>query len=615
MFALVLVSLLTILISISSVSAASTVYVNTTGSDSNPGTIDQPFLTIVQGVSSVGENGTVNIANGQYSGAGNTNISITKNMTIAGQSQSGTIINGTDTNHIFFIQSGVNVTIQDLTLANGNQSWGGAILDNGNCTVIGCTFTGNNAYNGGAIYNNYGTLTVTGSTFIGNNATNGGAIIIDTGNCTVTGCTFTGNNATLGGAIYNYQGNLTITGSAFTGNNATYGGAVFNDGNLTVTGSTFSGNKAVDDGGAIWNDGPLTVTGSTFSGNKAVGNPAYEDGGAIFNDGTSNINGCTFTGNEATYGGAIHDDGTMTINNSTFSGNIGGQGGAIHNDGPLTVTGSIFTNNHSNGISDPEYGDFGGGAIYIDEHNCTITGCNFYQNTADNHGGAIYIGDWFVTHGGGVVTVKYSQFVGNTASAGQDIWIRYAASNLVNATLNWWGSNAGPTVNVGPAVDRIKIDDGDVSDSIYSPYLIMRISADPSAIYTGQTSKITANVYMDSNGVDHSADAAQFFSGPEVTFHSNLGTIGSYTKTVDWILGQAVRTYHAIAAGEDPITATDGPTVTTTLTILQAPVTPSGNEVKAASKTIGMQETGAPLAPLALAVLMVLGGLAGTRRK
>jgi hypothetical protein len=37
--------------------------------------------------------------------------------------------------------------------------------------------------------------------------------------------------------------------------------------------------------------------------------------------------------------------------------------------------------------------------------------------------------------------------------------------------------------------------------------------------------------------------------------------------------------------------------------------------VTTTNKTIGMQETGAPLAPLAIAVLMVLGGFAGTRRK
>lgn len=625
-FTLVLISLLSILISISSVSATSTVYVNTTGNDINGnGSADNPYLTIGKGISSVDSNGTINIANGQYTGVGNTNITISKNMTITGQSQSGTIINGTGTNWIFHINSGLNVVIQDLTIVNGNATYGGAIENDAGSalTVNNCTFTGNKATNGGAIGNHGDTLTVNNCTFTGNKANYGGGAIDGT-LLTVNNCTFAGNNAsTEGGAIQSWN-TLIVTDSTFTGNYAgLYGGAILNWLNCNMTNCTFTINKANYEGGAIYNnnEGILNVTGSTFTGNNAT-----SDGGAIFNGGTSNINGCTFTGNEATYGGVFHNDGTLTVSGCTFNGNSGGQGGAVHNDGPLTVNGCIFTNNHSNGISDPEYGDFGGGAIYVDEHNCTITGCNFYQNTAENHGGAIYIGDWFVTHGGGVINIKYGQFVGNSASAGQDIWISYPARNLVNATLNWWGSNNGPIVNVGPAVDRIKIDDYDVPDSIYAPYLIMRINGDPSSIHTGQTSTITANVYMDSNGTDHSTDAAQFFSGPEVTFRSNLGTIGSYTKTVDWILGQAVRTYHALTAGEDPITATDGPTVTTTLTILQTPVTPtnpvtqSGNDVKATTitekeGTIGMQETGLPLAPLALAVLTVLGGLAGTRRK
>ena len=261
---MVLLCLFVVLISVSSASAASTVYVNATGgNDSNNGTIDHPYQTIGQGINSVDENGTVTIADGTYSGTGNTNLTITKNMNITGQSQQGTIINGTDTNWIFNIQSGITVTITNLTITNSTSDDGGAIYNYGTLTITNSTLTGNTAKNlGGAIFN-VGNLTVTNSTFTDNNAKNGigGAICNNRGTLTVINSTFTDNTAYLGGAIYNNHGTLTVTSSTLTDNTALNGGAICNDGGtLTVTNSTLTGNTATGSGGAICNDGTLTVT-------------------------------------------------------------------------------------------------------------------------------------------------------------------------------------------------------------------------------------------------------------------------------------------------------------------------------------------------------------------
>ena len=284
---MVLLCLFVVLISVSSASAASTVYVNATGgNDSNNGTIDHPYQTIGQGINSVDENGTVTIADGTYSGTGNTNLTITKNMNITGQSQKGTIIDGTNTNWIFKINNGVTVNIQNLTLTNGNTtSDGGAIYNQGTINSLsGCTFTGNTANgSGGAIYNQ-GTIN------------------------SLSGCTFTGNIATYGagGAIYN-QGTITsVSGCTFTGNRATYaGGAIYNQRNInSVSGCTFNSNTATTFGGAICNQGTInSLSGCTFTGNTAT------NGGAINNFAVINsVSGCTFTGNTATNGGAINND-------------------------------------------------------------------------------------------------------------------------------------------------------------------------------------------------------------------------------------------------------------------------------------------------------------------
>lgn len=66
----------------------------------------------------------------------------------------------------------------------------------------------------------------------------------------------------------------------------------------------------------------------------------------------------------------------------------------------------------------------------------------------------------------------------------------------------------------------------------YNPWLVLTLTAHPSTIYTGQNSLLTADVYTDAAGGDHRADAAMFFSGPQVTFTTTLGNVGSKFVTV-----------------------------------------------------------------------------------
>ncbi len=227
---------------LSTVSAADndTIYVNATGGDDNNNGTSWQYakLSIKNATGTVNTNGVINLADGQYTGTCNTNITINKNMTITGQSQTGTIINGTGTNGIFYINPSVNVTIHNLTLTNGtgfdtdlSDTDGGAIYNKGTLSVTDCTFTRNTATYGGAICNE-GNCNVSGSTFTGNNATSGdgGAISNLQGyNLTVSDCTFTGNNATsTGGAIHNWISTCTFNFNRFYNNTATTGNAIYN---------------------------------------------------------------------------------------------------------------------------------------------------------------------------------------------------------------------------------------------------------------------------------------------------------------------------------------------------------------------------------------------------
>jgi hypothetical protein len=148
---------------------------------------------------------------------------------------------GTPAFRIFQIGAGADVTIDLLTIMNGNLN------------VLGDSF-------GAGIYNT-GTLTVTNSILSGNSATSVGI----------------GNM--LGGGIYN-TGTLTVANSTLSGNSAIsagFGGGIYNTGTVTVTNSTLSGNSAIAGrgvvggfGGGIYNTGTLTVTNSTCSGNSAI---------------------------------------------------------------------------------------------------------------------------------------------------------------------------------------------------------------------------------------------------------------------------------------------------------------------------------------------------------
>jgi CSLREA domain-containing protein/uncharacterized repeat protein (TIGR01451 family) len=187
------------------------------------------------------------------------------------------IISGNNSVRVFNVNSGADLTLENLTVTGGNSTEGGGIYNFGTVTVSNSTFSGNSASSGGGgIYNSFGgTVTVSNSTFSGNSASFGGGIL-NTDTMTVSNSTFSGNSSSSGGGILN-SGTMTVSNSTFSGNSASSGGGIFNVSTVTVSNSTFSGNSASSGGGGIVNFGTVTVSNSTFSGNSATGS----SGGAI----------------------------------------------------------------------------------------------------------------------------------------------------------------------------------------------------------------------------------------------------------------------------------------------------------------------------------------------
>ena len=351
---------------------------------------------------------------------------------------------------------GDNITVDTCDFVNCNVSsssyGGGAVLAMGDDNrLINCNFINNSALNGkgGAILiaYDYGAAT----SIIGDSL---GGTVIDN-------CSFYGNQAKYGGAVYTYGLGVNITNSNFRENNATRGGAIYNDNEGTViVNCTFKDDDAVDysayystkpvflanntlNDESSFENGTLTVTDFYISPNGegigtlddpcnwtyAYSNIAsgktiyftqgvytdiinqtiskslslvglddvtidlggngfafrvksqyttvkninfingYDSAAATLNwDGPNGVlDNCTFINNSGTYG-AILLNSYLTINNSEFINNTGSVSGAINrqNGGRIDkLSNSIFINNT--------------GASYNDIY--PNTGCIYYNNT------------------------------------------------------------------------------------------------------------------------------------------------------------------------------------------------------------------------------------------
>ena len=462
---------LTMIFSSSTSHAATTngsvIYVNgSSGKDTNDGyTWSTAKLTINNAVNTVSNGGTVNIANGIYTGSGNTNIIIRNNMTITGENQNDTSIMGPG--QIFTIQSNKTVTIENLELTQGlTDNMGGAIYNEGNLTIINCSITNSlSKHHGGAICNK-GTLTILNTTIKGN------------------------IGFSSGGGIYNY-GTLTVNNSNIINNEAVgIGGGIANDGTLIVTNSIINNNTSIGnfEGGGIYNSGNLTVTNSSINYNSAY------VGGGIYNSGSANITGSQINYNTILFGGGggiYNFKGTITVNSSSINNNSAdeGDGGGIYNcvNGTINVN---YSNIKSNSATNIGGGIRNGG-------NLTITGCDFVSNKSNN-GNAIFNTSTLIAH--------FNRFY-DTAT-GYEIYSGVTS----DAKYNWWGSNSSPSSKVTSNVN-------------VTPWIILKIGSTLTTIKNGITSKITANLLYDSNGTYHNPLSGHTINGLSVSFTTTLGSI------------------------------------------------------------------------------------------
>lgn len=247
---------------------------NTAGTDNIillPGTYD---ISIV----GVGENGN---ATGDFD--------ILDDVNIFGQGSNSTIIDAHGIDRIFHSGVGVELSLSNMQLINGDADDGGALFSQGPTTINQLIFRDNNAdFLGGAIVS-AAQLDISDAQFLNNHAGfQGGAIYQFQDTATVTRSTFTDNTSDArAGAVYVASGaTLDVSASLFNQNDAgSRGGAVYNEGITLLANTTFSANHSGSRGGAIFNDGTLNVLNNTLTLNTAD-----QVGGGIANETVANSN-------------------------------------------------------------------------------------------------------------------------------------------------------------------------------------------------------------------------------------------------------------------------------------------------------------------------------------
>lgn len=163
------------------------------------------------------------------------------------------------------------VTLIGCAFENCKAVGGGALFNNadGNCIVLGTSFIANQSITvGGAIYS-VGTLSIENCTFSQNSTTDdgmGGAVFGF--GASMSNCTFSGNYAQTGGAIYCWEKSLDIGSCVFTENDATNGGAIFSEVETKIKLSTITHNSAKT-GGGLYLRGPAELIESKTYDNQA----------------------------------------------------------------------------------------------------------------------------------------------------------------------------------------------------------------------------------------------------------------------------------------------------------------------------------------------------------
>ncbi|HEX8071763.1 MAG TPA: Ig-like domain repeat protein [Pyrinomonadaceae bacterium] len=325
-------------------------------------------------------------------------------------------------------------------------------------------------------------------------------------------------------AVPRAGGGLVFAGSVV---NSSVTSCIFDNNHLAVT-VNGNGGGMTQSAGSSGDAGDVTVTSCTFINNKTdtgVGGAYRLSGGT----GTASLNmtGCTFNNNEAT----TNEGGGMFLTSTT--------------NGSFTISKSIYTANKA--ITQGSGSQQGGGGIQKSN---------------------------------GALTINFSRFRGNTVGTGGiGTGLKLGGNDNVDATNNWWGCNVDPqSAGAAAAGCDTAGKPSSITFTITSlPQLVLKNTANPNPIVTGQDTTLTASVNSNSANQDVSANVDVLLGLPLAfgnPVRGNLSGAGTIIQTTGAGKGTATATFRASAAGAGSATATvDSAVATASITINKADTT------------------------------------------
>jgi parallel beta-helix repeat protein len=491
------------------------------------------YSTIQAAVNAASAGNTLQASPGTYT----EQVTIGKSLTLEGtgpgvivQSPSTLTADTLGVRAVMEVNSAATVNISDLTVQGPVAS--GQIIDAGILVVGGAT-----ADVSKSTIADIRSTPITGVGNTGNGIQVGGTASLavgEVGHATITDSTIMdyqkrGISAGGTGSTVTIMDN-TITGVGGTAAIGQNGVVIFPGATSTITGNTISNNQYT---GASSGADPFTNTqaagildlgggADTITGNTVSTN----DIGIFITNAGATISGNTL---HDTFEGILLGAGTATVSTNMITGNNIGVaimafatdsfGNPVTTDAQGTLLSNDITNNGNGSLSFP------GGGIRL----LVGTGATTTANA----------------------TVNFNRIVDN--SVGMD----NTTSNSEDATLNWWGGNAGPNQGSNETT---------TGTLVVSPWLVLGVSAAPTTIGPGGTAVVTADLTKDSDGATHST--APFFpDGVPITFGATGGTITP--TSVPTASGKASSNFTGTSSGTASATL-DNETVNTSTISVEA---------------------------------------------
>ena len=339
------------------------------GDDENDGySMSSSVKTLNKAISLAGDNNSIHLSSGVYSGLDNTRLNITKSLHFIGYDDA--VIDGENANYLFIIQDSLTVSFSNIKFINAyksprsysinyNENVYGAALEIKNATVIidSCVFLNSRLYYDtsdkyvyGAAISNFGDLTITDSYFENNSA------LSDTGLFSYGGCVYNKGKLLMNRTVLNKSSAIDFG----------FGAGIANDGDAIVDFSLIVSSTASQEcrGSAIYNNGNLRLSNSRIENNtirRANFNFIF---GAIYNNGDLTAYGNVFANNSADYDDPI----------SSFKGSP-----TIYNVGNLNLSYNAFIDNMGyDGVASDLY--FNGGELITADYNWWNTNDNPFES-------------------------------------------------------------------------------------------------------------------------------------------------------------------------------------------------------------------------------------------